>query len=154
MLNFLTDILTKSIKKLFRKEDYKRNHIEYLFMVALADGHLDMSEYQFLVLMSEKYGVSIPSVEELTKKLTYLRENAFVDAEIQTNQYKRFEQVCEFVEMMLADGKIHPEEITTCQSFAEKLGFAKQKAAILIEKLSHTIQVGAPRENVFMELCQ
>ena len=153
MVHFL-NILTKSIKKLFGKEDYKRNHIEYLFMVALADGHLDMSEYQFLVLMSEKYGVDIPSVEKLTNKLAFLRENAFVDADIQTNQYKRFEQVCEFVEMMLADGKIHPEEIKTCQSFAEKLGFAKQKADILIEKLSYTIQAGTSRENVFIELYQ
>ena len=154
MLHFLTDILTKGIKKLFGKQDYKRNHIEYLFMVALADNDLDMSEYQFLVLMSEKYGVNIPSVEELTNKLAYLRENAFDCADIQHNQYKRFEQVCEFVEMMLADGKIHPEEIKTCQSFAEKLGFAKQKAVILIEKLTHTIQAGAPREKIFTEIYQ
>ena len=154
MLHFLTDILTKGIKKLFGKQDYKRNHIEYLFMVALADNDLDMSEYQFLVLMSEKYGVNIPSVEELTNKLAYLRENAFDYTDIQHNQYKRFEQVCEFVEMMLADGKIHPEEIKTCQSFAEKLGFAKQKAVILIEKLTHTIQAGASREKVFTEIYQ
>ena len=154
MLHFLTNILKKGIKKLFGKQDYKRHHIEYLFMVALADNDLDMSEYQFLVLMSEKYGVNIPSVEELTNKLAYLRENAFDYTDIQHNQYKRFEQVCEFVEMMLADGKIHPEEIKTCQSFAEKLGFAKQKAAILIEKLTHTIQAGASREKVFTEIYQ
>ena len=154
MLHFLTNILKKGIKRLFGKQDYKRNHIEYLFMVALADNDLDMSEYQFLVLMSEKYGVDIPSVEKLMNKLTYLRENAFDSTDIQPNQYKRFEQVCEFVEMMLADGKIHPEEIKTCQSFAEKLGFAKQKAVILIEKLTHTIQAGAPREKIFTEIYQ
>ncbi|MBY0425995.1 MAG: TerB family tellurite resistance protein, partial [Cytophagales bacterium] len=60
----------------------------------------------------------------------------------------RFEQIYELVQMMMADGKIHEQEMDFCVDVATKLGFRKAIVGIVVRKIVIGLQESTPKEKI------
>lgn len=111
-------------------------HLRNLLSMAMADGKIDDSEYEFLVKIANKY--SIASAELDSIKLQIIKKGGF---EVEKGE-SSFEQIFDLVKMMMIDNNINPNELKMCKNFAGKMGFVATKVDELIESIVQNISMG------------
>ncbi|MDA9563556.1 hypothetical protein N9R81_02645 [Flavobacteriales bacterium] len=102
-----------TLKSFTKKE--KISHFRNLVVMALADNHFADNEQMLLTSIAKKYGISDKEVN------LALSESSKIKFIVPKTLRAKLEQIFQLVLMMLADGKILPEEqefcVTCCRKF-------------------------------------
>jgi hypothetical protein len=107
-----------------------KSHIANLVAIAKSDGNFSMAEKRLIFEIGLKNGISNEKVKDIIKS------DKPIKFKIPKNDSKRFDQVADLAQMLLADGTTYSEtEIDACIELAEKLGFKKAMVGILVRKI-------------------
>lgn len=107
-----------------------KSHIANLVAIAKSDGNFSMAEKRLIFEIGEKNGISNEKVKDIIKSEKPIK------FKIPKNDSKRFDQVADLAQMLLADGTSYSEtQIDACIELAEKLGFKKAMVGILVRKI-------------------
>ncbi|GJM28308.1 MAG: hypothetical protein DHS20C17_09430 [Cyclobacteriaceae bacterium] len=123
--------------------DYKKNYLKQLFLIALADAHLDSREEEYLFFIAQKMGINhqeFHSIKQSTAETSLI---------IPDNYYQRFRMIFDFVWVMMIDGEIDPREKVVCQQLVNQLDFASGVVDDLIEHINYHLSCGINPEHTF-----
>jgi uncharacterized tellurite resistance protein B-like protein len=129
---------------LFESKKTKRikTHLKNLIVLALADGNISAEELEILKRVGKKVGLNEGEIKSL------IGNPASLKIELPDNDAERFDQIYELVQMMMADGKIHDEEMEFCVDVATKLGFRKAIVGIVVRKIVVGLQESTPKDKI------
>lgn len=111
-------------------------HLRNLMNMAMADGILDDSEYEFLKNVAFKYEISVEEVDKL--KIEISKQSSYTFEKSLNN----FEQIYDLVKMMMADNHIDKREMQMCKVFAKKIGFTPQYVDEVVDSIIQNITIG------------
>ena len=111
-------------------------HVKNLLSVAMVDGVIEDSEYEFLIKIAVKYGFNTEDVEKF--RLELVKKGGFT----KQSGVPRFEQIYELINMMMIDNHINPKELQMCKVFARKIGVAMNKVDELLDSIVMNISSG------------
>lgn len=125
---------------LFESRDTKKrkSHIKNLLSVAASDGNISDEEVNFLIKVAKRLYMPLEELKSV------LDEPQYVSNYPPESDRERIDQIHDLVCMMIIDGSINEEEITTCKIFARNLGFKTQ----IIDYMVHKIIDGVARNMV------
>ncbi len=128
------------LSSLFDSRDTKKrkSHIKNLLSVASSDGNISEDEVDFLIKVAKRLYMPLDELRSV------LREPEYVSNYPPESDRERIDQIHDLVCMMMIDGSIDDEEITTCKTFARNLGFKTQ----IIDYMVHKIIDGVARNMV------
>jgi uncharacterized tellurite resistance protein B-like protein len=113
-----------------------KSHMKNLIEMAMVDGHFDISEKGFLRKIANKYNVS-------SSQLKSIHNNPeVIEFELPKDDSKKFEQLYDLVNMMVADEFVDHEEIKLCGIFAQKFGYKEGKSRELVAAIVSNIEHG------------
>jgi uncharacterized tellurite resistance protein B-like protein len=139
--------MRNSFKKLFTpKSAVIKSHLKNMLMVAKADGAFDMSEYEILLLVAQKFNFSKSEIKKLQSELET------IDFIVPECEKKKFSQLYDLVMVLLADGKIHEKEMECCEGLAEKLGYNAQNVKTLVKNIIENIKIGNSTEDAYTNI--
>lgn len=122
------------------KKKKGKEHLRNLMNMAMADGVLDDTEYEFLKNIALKYDIPVSEVDklkiEISKQTGYTFEKSL----------NKFEQIYDLIKMMMADNHIDKREMQMCKVFAKKIGFAPQHVDELVDSVIQNITIGNSAE--------
>jgi uncharacterized tellurite resistance protein B-like protein len=127
----------------------KKSHLNNLYSIALADGRLDNSEFDFLFHVGQNK-LYLPA-ETVQQVVNYSDDISFY---IPKNSNERIDQLKDYVFMALVDGNINEREISTCKLLAVKLGFRPQVIDAIFNDLIKSLANGIAKELVINELME
>ncbi|MEM9982099.1 MAG: hypothetical protein AAF734_06360 [Bacteroidota bacterium] len=129
-----------------QRKNKAKSHIKNLIDMALADGHFDMAEYELLLIIARRHGISENQVKRVRK---HPEEIQFL---IPADDKKRFFQLYDLVNMMIIDGEVHNLEFKLCKLFAEKFGYATEQLDYLINATAENIKMGNNHEETYQRV--
>ncbi|HMP99045.1 MAG TPA: hypothetical protein PKC24_04635 [Cyclobacteriaceae bacterium] len=130
------------ILNLFRQgKSTAKSHMKNLIEMAAADGNFREVEFQLLVSIAKKYGIS-------EKELSHIKSNPQqIELEIPVNPIEKFNQLYDLTHMMIVDKDIHIEELKLCNLFAIRFGYRAEIAEELVQSIKNNIsQQHGPEE--------
>ncbi|MFN0047826.1 MAG: hypothetical protein ACKVOU_01740 [Cytophagales bacterium] len=113
-----------------------KSHLRNLLSMAMADGKIDNSEFEFLTKIAHKYNVSASELDQIKTEVS--KKGGFAVEKDGSS----FEQIFDLIKMMMIDNNINPNELKMCKIFAKKIGFASDKVDELIESVVQNISIG------------
>jgi len=113
------------------KAKKQKAHLRNLIALAHVEGELDQSEIEVIYTIGEARGLKSFEIADLLAE-----DLSKVEVEMPANDTERFNQIFDIVQVMLADGKVKDEEIDFCISYAQKIGFSKAFAGVIINKIA------------------
>lgn len=125
----------------FKKDKSKeKSHLKSLMDMAMADGEIDKFEYEYLLTIATKLGISKAELDAL--------KDGKQDFEYKSPSSKKesFKQLYELICMMMIDGEIHNKEMRMCGVFAKKLGFSPTYIEELVESVKQNVSMGNSQE--------
>lgn len=122
------------------KKKKGKEHLRNLMNMAMADGVLDDTEYDFLKNIASKYEIPVNEVDKL--KIEIAKQSGY-NVEKSLN---RFDQIYDLVKMMMADNHIDKREMQMCKVFAKKIGFAVQHVDEIVDSVIQNITIGNSAE--------
>lgn len=129
-----------------RKVKQEKAHVKNLIALANVDGVLAHSELNLIFKFAEARGLRKEEVEAL------LEEPYNSDFKIPASDTERFNQIFELIEVMLADGKVEDSEVDFCITIAQKLGFSKAFAGVVVNKIAMGISNDLEKEAIRSEM--
>jgi hypothetical protein len=122
-----------------------KSHIANLVAIANSDGNFSIAEKRLIFEIALKNGLSNEKVKSIIKS------DKPIKFKIPKNDSKRFDQVADLAQMLLADGVYTEVEIDSCIELAEKLGFKKAMVGILVRKIVIGLSNGKTKEELKQE---
>lgn len=110
----------------------KKSHLKNLYLIAMADGNLDNSEFDFLLNVANKLYLN-PSIVQSV--IQYPDDIQFY---IPLHNKEKIDQVYDCVLMSIVDGNLNEKEIATCKLISIKFGFKP----IIVDKIIEQIIKG------------
>ena len=110
----------------------KKSHLKNLYLIAMADGNLDNSEFDFLLNVANKLYLN-PSVVQ--NVIQYPDDTQFY---VPIHNKEKIDQIYDCVLMSIVDGNLNEKEIATCKLIAVKFGFKP----IIVDKIIEEIIKG------------
>lgn len=128
----------------FESEETKKikSHLTNLAALAKVDGHMDSSEFDFIISIGTRHGMKSEDVRNLLSNAKKQQPT------LPSNDSERFDQIYDLVEMMLADGIVDENEMDFCIQMATRLGFKKSVVGVLVRKISMGVKDGLSRERI------
>jgi hypothetical protein len=118
------------------KKKTTRQHLKSLLALAKIDGLISGSEVELIFNIGEKNGIPREETELL------IEDTDYTEAIVPDNDSERFDQIFNFVQLMLVDGTVDEKEIDFCITMAETLGFRKAIVGVLVRKISMNLAAG------------
>jgi uncharacterized tellurite resistance protein B-like protein len=117
--------------KIFKadKLGVRRSHVKNLLAVALADGRLDLDEWEMLVTISKVMGFSEDEILEIKKNpagIKFLPPRKYDD---------KVQQIHDLVAIMTVDGHISEKELQLCKKISLRLDILPN----LVDDIIHDI---------------
>lgn len=119
-----------------------KKHLHNLLSLAKVDGFFHLSEYEFLLTVASKLGVSVNYLRKLKQ------ENEPVILNLPKNPMEKFHYWYDLLTMVLADGIIHEKEL----SFVERLIPIFQYSSQIVSATLQLIQEGKTYEEAYQVL--
>ncbi|MCS6796107.1 MAG: hypothetical protein RMJ97_01760 [Raineya sp.] len=116
-----------------------KKHLSNLLSLAKVDGFFHLYEYEFLLTIARKLGISSDYLQKLQKNTEPLALN------LPKDPLDKFHYWYDLLTMVLADGIIHEKEI----AFVEKLTHIFQYSPQIIQPTLELIQAGKTFEEAF-----
>ncbi|HNP18999.1 MAG TPA: hypothetical protein PKL31_11230 [Fulvivirga sp.] len=114
-----------------------------LIEIAAADGNFDQVEYDLLLKIAKRNGISASKLKAIKN------DNSRIEFEVPIDQLEKFTQMYDLVHMMIIDNEIHSEEMKLCNLFAIKFGYQKSKVDELISTIKANIEnKNSPKETM------
>lgn len=110
----------------------KKSHLKNLYLIAMADGNLDNSEFDFLLNVANKLYLN-PSVVQ--NVIQYPDDIQFY---VPLHNKEKIDQIYDCVLMSIVDGNLNEKEIATCKLISVKFGFKP----IIVDKIIEDIIKG------------
>jgi len=110
----------------------KKSHLKNLYLIAMADGNLDNSEFDFLLNVANKLYLN-PSVVQ--NVIQYPDDIQFY---VPIHNKEKIDQIYDCVLMSIVDGNLNEKEIATCKLISVKFGFKP----IIVDKIIEEIIKG------------
>lgn len=123
--------------------DHNKNYLKQLFLIALADAHLDSREEEYLIFIAQKMGINHQEFD--TIKQSSMEPSLIIP----NNYYKRFRMIFDFVWVMMIDGEIDPREEVVCKQLVSQLDFASGVVDDLVEHINYHLSCGINPEHTF-----
>ena len=123
------------------------NHIKNLVLLANADGDLSQDEVKVIMKIGTQKGMSQEEVRDVIRDTDEQRLN------IPKSETDKLDQIYDLVLVMLSDGIIESSEMKFCTLTAEKFGFRKTIAALLVIYMSEYAQKDLSKEET-ISLCK
>lgn len=135
-------------QELFESFDKKKrkSHFKNLLAVAMADGHLDNIEFEYIMQLANQCYMSREEVQRVIDFPEAINFHA-----PKTNR-ERFDQMYDLVTVMLVDGNIDDREIQLCKIFAMRLGFKPAIVDKLVVDLIDNAINGIAKEAALAQL--
>ncbi|MCI0751909.1 MAG: hypothetical protein L0Y35_08730 [Flammeovirgaceae bacterium] len=130
MKNFFSQYL------FLRRQETPAFHIKNLILMANVDGEYHEKENVFLKEFAKKTGTSRKKMIEIKNNLNLINFSLSQDKGV------RFQQLYDFIAMMLADGKIREEEVLLCKQLAGQLDFNKDVIDTLVYSIQSNVLMG------------
>lgn len=121
----------------------EKEHFRDLILIALTDGIIDDTEMKMLVRLGKNMGLTDPEIDDLlesSKNWAYIPPYDLI---------RRFEQLFDIVEMVLADGNEDTKKMRLAGMLALKSGFAVDEIPALLDLLINGIKNGEAEEDLF-----
>ncbi|KOY85907.1 hypothetical protein AD998_06895 [bacterium 336/3] len=128
----------------FFKQTHKKNHIKNLLNLAKSDGFFHMNEYELLLVVARKYGLSISFIQNLDKQI---ESEDFTPPKKEMDKFRYW---YDLINMVLADNVIHEKEIEFCEVMAHKFNYPQN----FIHKTISKIQEGRSFEELYQTFSQ
>ena len=103
-------------------------YYQNLYIIAVADSHLALEESQFLVQVSQHFGISS---REAIAIMSNIKKLDFIIPEDEAERKEHFQGL---VKMMTIDKKIHDKEYQLCLAYAQKIGFSQATLDDILSK--------------------
>ncbi|WP_448530299.1 tellurite resistance TerB family protein [Raineya sp.] len=116
-----------------------KKHLTNLLSLAKVDGFFHLHEYELLLAIARKFGVSSGYLQKLQKSADP------ISLSLPKKPLEKFHYWYDLLTMVLADGVIHEKEI----AFVEKLSQVFQYNSQIIEATLQLIQEGKTFEEAF-----
>ncbi len=126
-----------------QRKSRAKSHIKNLIEMAMVDGHFDMIEYELLLVIARRHGISENQIKKVRKNPD---EVQFL---VPNDEKKRFFQLYDLVNMMIIDGVVHNMEFKLCCMFAKKFGYQDKQAEDLINATAENIKMGNTHDETF-----
>ncbi|MCU0417231.1 MAG: TerB family tellurite resistance protein [Cytophagaceae bacterium] len=120
----------------------KKNYLLSLVKLAKADGFVSDAEFDLLIKIGKRQGMSQAEVIELMEDA----EEFFY--RVPTTDTERFDQLFDMVELMMVDGRIDEKEKTFIIQVAEKMGVRPAVSWILINNLIEGIKAKSKKKSL------
>jgi len=129
---------------IFKKDkEQGKGHLRSLMEMAMADGEMDKFEYEYLLSIAKKMGISEKELQNLKDHTTHYEYKP------PKNKKETFRQLYELIGMMMIDGEIHKKEMRMCSIFAKKLGFSPHNVDELVYSVKQNVSMGnSPEETL------
>ncbi|WKN40909.1 hypothetical protein [Tunicatimonas pelagia] len=128
----------------------EREYINQLFRIAWADGSLDKIEVEYIYSVGKKLGMTKEELEDT-------RDNFNPD----TLAYKpprkreeRFFMLFYLINMIRADGVIHPEEMRITENIVMKLGYSPDTVDTILKTIKINQDQGMSPEETYASLTE
>jgi hypothetical protein len=129
---------------IFCKNKPKYHHIKNLIALAKVDGFFHLNEYEFLLVVARKHGLSTSLIQRIEK------DTSQKDFKLPKEPLERFHYWYDLVNMVLADNVIHEKELDFCASVAQNFGYPQH----IVEKTIEKIRQGESYEKVYEAFVQ
>jgi uncharacterized tellurite resistance protein B-like protein len=123
-----------------KRKSQEKAHLKALMEVAMADGEIDKFEYEYLLSIAQKMGIT-------EKELQALKDHSVhYEFKVPKDKNESFNRLYELICMMMIDGEIHKREKQLCSVFARKLGFTMKNIDELIYSVEQNVSMGNSAE--------
>jgi uncharacterized tellurite resistance protein B-like protein len=112
-----------------RETKKRKSHIKNLLSVAASDGNISKTEVDFLVNVAKRLYMPFEELKSVLEQPQYVSDYP------PESDRERIDQIHDLVCMMMIDGNIDDDEITTCKIFARKLGFKSQIIDHMVDRI-------------------
>jgi uncharacterized tellurite resistance protein B-like protein len=126
-----------------KKARTEKTHLRNVITLAKADGKLSKSELNLIYKIGEARGLKNDEIQDLLQEII-----PSSDIVLPNNDTERFNQIFDLVELMLADGRVADQEVDFCIEIAEKFGFSKAFAGVVVNKIAMDISAGQEKESI------
>ena len=126
------------------KRPHTKHHIKNLLELAKSDGFFHMNEYEFLLVVARKYGLSTSFIHNVSQ------ENTKQGFSLPKKESEKFRYWYDLISMVLADNVVHQKEIEFCEEMAQKFGYPSH----FIHHTISSIQAGQSFEDVYQTFSQ
>jgi hypothetical protein len=112
-------------------EGIRRSHVKNLLSVAMADGHLDVEEWELLVAIAKVFGLSeeeILNIKEHPETVKFIPPRKYED---------KVQQIQDLVAVMTIDDNINKRELDLCKKISLKLDILPQLVDDIIFDIYH-----------------
>lgn len=122
-----------------------KSHIANLVEIAKSDGNFSIAEKRLIFEIGERNGISKEKVKKIIKR------DKPIKFKVPKTDSERFDKVYDLVQMVLADGMEHEDDLDVVIEIAEKLGLRKAIVGVLVRKLVMGIQNEVSKEDLKKE---
>ncbi|GAB4130633.1 MAG: hypothetical protein OHK0045_12520 [Raineya sp.] len=106
-----------------------KKHLANLLNLAKADGFFHLNEYEFLLVVARKYGLSADYLQKMQKEN---KDSSYI---LPKNNLERFLYWYDLMNMVLADNIIHEKEIEYCKQIAKVFGYKPEAVILTLKKI-------------------
>jgi uncharacterized tellurite resistance protein B-like protein len=130
------------IEFFIKKDPKKRSHLKNLVAIAKLDGVITIEEYNFLVNVGNRVGISESEIKKMIKR-TYK-----VSVSKPKSKELILDYIYDLIEMTLVDGVVDEEEIDLTITIAEKIGLNPKVAPIIVRRIFTLYEIGKNKDEI------
>lgn len=131
-----------------RTSEQEKDYVRQLFNIASADGRLDDVELEYIVSVGKKLDFSEEEVQQL-------REGQELDGgspRARRDKDSRFFMLFSLINLILADGEIHPREMRVTENIIMKLGYDPDTVKVILNAICRNKLRGISPEATYEHL--
>lgn len=126
----------------------EKDYLKQLFMVALADGSMDDVEKQYILSIGARFNISASEIEEIIQNLN----PEDVKYQVPGDTEEKFYMLFYLINLIRADGEIHPHEIKVAENIVMRLGYAPDTVSIILQTIEHNQKQNISVEETYQHL--
>lgn len=138
LLNFLSN----------SHQEKGKEYLKQLFLVAYADGSLDDIEKSYILSVGTRFNIPPEEVEKLSQDL----KPDDIKYKLPGNAEERFFLLFCLINLIRANGEIHPHEIKVTENIVMRLGYAPDTVGIILQTIEQNQDRNISVEDTYQHL--
>ncbi len=126
----------------------EREYLKQLFLVALADGSLDAVERQYIHSIGAQFNIPPDEIDPLSKNL----KQEDIQYSTPGNAEEKFFMLFYLVNLIRADGHIHPQEVKVAENMVMRMGYAPDTVRIILQTIENNQNRNISAEDTYQHL--
>lgn len=130
------------------RQEKGKEYLKQLFLVALADGSLDDVEKSYILSVGKRFNIPADEVEKLSQDI----KPDDIKYKLPGNAEERFFLLFYLINLIRANGEIHPHEVKVAENIVMRLGYAPDTVAIILQTIEHNQERNISVEDTYQHL--